>query len=172
MAIRFVAFIACTSVIVSFGAQAQDKRSMRFAPAFTTPGKELVCKKADRTPCDIRVSVRAAKAGEGDGKGCIASIEYEFIKIKKQVPFWFKLQNVDVGSTETYQFVSQGVIWDGGAPVTDELEFLKLEQSDTVAAWTSNKKKSPKDLAFLPLVKRSADSRMCDSIDPRIANDG
>ena len=165
--------VAAVAILAGCTAVVQERRvpataTMPFAVK-SIPGTVQTCKNA-APECRIVVRIEPPAVSGGP---CLAIIDTETIRIKKNTPVNFYLVR-STADTETYTFVSPGIGWTGTLPSADQFAFVQLTTTNSYAAaqWMAGRTKTLQDLGFVPLVLRASDSMLCTGGDPKIANDG
>ena len=156
-------FVAALAVLTASSGWSQTGIPKSNPLAKSIPGTVKKCNRGN-LPCEISITVKPSA-----GDACIASVDIETVKIKKNLPFAFVLF-ASAADPARYTFYGQGIIWEGTPPGADVFEFVGLTNGDTAAAWQTKSKRSA-SFAYRPTVKRS-DGVNCDGADPKIANDG
>ena len=138
---------------------------------FSLPGLNLTC--TDRSSvCKVAVNVVP------NGTGCVASIDFERVVVKKKDTAVQFVLSRGIGDAAVYEFHDEGIVFppllNPGKVPKDSLEFLAL--SPTVNPYLANWKslrRAQRDLRYEPVVRRvSPDPIDCAAVDPMISNDG
>jgi len=166
---------AALTILAVFGVSAQEKKPTVptakpsvVRAAVSIPGTVQACK---NTAPECKIIVRVEPPAQSGGP-CLAIIDIEVVRIKKNTPVNFLLVRSSMADSQKYVFINPGLTWIGTPPSAEQFKFLQLTAGDTVAQWTTGGTKTPADQAYLPLVMRSSDGQLCGAGDPKIANDG
>ena len=167
LAVRTMA--VCVLAAATGCAWAQTVRVQKVVSAKAVAGTVMNCKRS-AAKCIIVVRVGPDPA---DAKKCIATIDIETVRIRKEIPVMFMLARDSMTDKDTYEFIDKGIVWDppSSVPTTDQFVFVSLTGGNTVANWKTGKTKTTVDSGYLPYVKRTGGPD-CGAGDPRIANDG
>lgn len=158
---RLCAVVVASLVFASVAAGADQIRPKQNVNAQSVPGSGQSCTDTT-TPCIIIVRVTS---------DCLAIVDIDSVKLKKNVTVHFMLVRSDMTDTQTYHFESPGLVWNTTIPPTNEIAF-NPPVTNTVAEWKAGNKKSNQDYGYFPLVRRDSDNQVCSTGDPKIANDG
>lgn len=138
---------------------------------FSIPGLNLTC--TDRSSvCKITVNVVPS------GTGCVASIDYERVFVKKKGTAVQFVLSRGMGDAAVYKFQDEGIVFppplNPGKVPKQSFEFLALDPavSPFVANWKSLSK-AQQELHYEPVVRRVSPNPIdCTAVDPMISNDG
>jgi hypothetical protein len=112
-------------------------------------------------------------------KKCVATIDYETIRMKSDTRLYFQLVNIDPGMKLDHVFDDStgpnkrgGLKFRVGVPPKNQMKPIRFHSDRTVSEWRGgNDKTVIVGLDYEPMV-RTTSGNDCIAVDPKIANDG